>query len=55
MILRLIHGEENDLLDNGEKFPELDHVNLSGLLTPRLFRYVAKRATYNTSGDFIQG
>jgi hypothetical protein len=36
------------LLYNGEALPELDHINLSGILTPRLVRFVAKRAIYNT-------
>jgi len=33
---------------NGKTLPELDHINLSGILTPRLVRYVAKRAIQNT-------
>jgi len=32
------------LLYNGEMLPELDHINLWGILTPRLVRYVTKRA-----------
>lgn len=32
------------LLYNGEMLPELDHINLQGILTPRLVRYVANRA-----------
>ena len=33
---------------NGKTLPELDHINLSGILTPRLVRYVAKRAIRST-------
>jgi hypothetical protein len=36
------------ILYNGEPLPELDHINLSGILTPRLFKYVAKRAISRT-------
>jgi hypothetical protein len=36
------------LLYNGEPLSELDHINLSGILTPRLFRFVTKRAIYGT-------
>lgn len=32
------------LLYNGEMLPELDHINLRGILTPRLVRHVTKRA-----------
>jgi hypothetical protein len=32
------------LLYNGELLRELDHINLRGILTPRLAQYVAKRA-----------
>jgi hypothetical protein len=32
------------LLYNGEILPELDHINLRGILTPRLVQYVTKRA-----------
>jgi hypothetical protein len=32
------------LLYNGEMLPELDHINLRGILTPRLVRHSAKRA-----------
>jgi len=45
---------EHPLLDglvifyNGKTLPELDHINLSGILTPRLVRYVAKRAIHST-------
>ncbi len=46
---------EHPLLDglvflyNGEILPELDHINLSGILTPRLVRFAAKRAIYHTN------
>ena len=33
---------------NGKALPELDHINLSGILTPRLVRYAAKRAIRST-------
>ena len=36
------------ILYNGEMLPELDHINLSGILTPRLVKYSAKRAINNT-------
>ena len=36
------------LLYNGESLPELDHINLSGILTPRLVKYVAMRAIQGT-------
>lgn len=36
------------LLYNGKILPELDHIDLSGILTPRLFRYIARRAIYRT-------
>ncbi|MBW1690206.1 MAG: hypothetical protein JRI71_04950 [Deltaproteobacteria bacterium] len=32
------------LLYNGELLPELDHINLRGILTPRLVQHVTKRA-----------
>ena len=32
------------LLYNGEILPELDHINLRGILTPRLAQHVTKRA-----------
>ncbi len=32
------------LLYNGEMLPELDHINLRGILTPRLVKYVTKLA-----------
>jgi hypothetical protein len=41
------------ILYNGDSLPELDHINLSGILTPRLVRYVAKRAIYNTRIEAI--
>ena len=34
------------ILYNGKLLPELDHINLSGILTPRLVRFVVKRAIY---------
>ncbi|MFW6114683.1 MAG: hypothetical protein ACOC6E_00135 [Thermodesulfobacteriota bacterium] len=34
------------LLYNGNLLPELDHINLSGILTPRLVRQVAERAIH---------
>jgi hypothetical protein len=34
------------LLYNGEILPELDHINLTGILTPRLVRVAAKRAIH---------
>ena len=36
------------ILYNGKLMAELDHINLSGLLIPRLVEYVAKRAIHNT-------
>jgi hypothetical protein len=36
------------ILYNGKLLAELDHINLSGLLIPRLVEYVAKRAIYKT-------
>ena len=36
------------LLYNGEILPELDHINLTGILTPRLVRVAAKRAIHAT-------
>ena len=32
------------LLYNGEMLPELDHINVDGILTPRLVQHVTKRA-----------
>jgi hypothetical protein len=34
------------LLYNGDMLPELDHINLTGILTPRLARQVAERAIH---------
>ena len=34
------------LLYNGKILPELDHINLTGILTPRSVRHVAKRAVH---------
>lgn len=34
------------LLYNGEVVPELDHINLTGILIPRLVQHEAKRAIY---------
>ena len=36
------------LLHNGKLLPQLDHINLSGLLIPRLVRHAVKRAIYST-------
>jgi len=36
------------LLYNGKILPELDHINLRGLLTPRLVEHVAKQAINGT-------
>ncbi len=41
------------MLYNGEPLPELDHINLSGILTPRLFKYVAKKAISTTRIETI--
>jgi len=41
------------ILYNGEPLPELDHINLSGILTPRLFKYVAKRAIARTKTETV--
>ena len=41
------------ILYNGKLLSELDHINLSGILTPRLVRYVAKRAIYNTEMETV--
>lgn len=38
---------------NGEMLQELDHINLSGILTPRLVKYVTKRAIRNTRMEFV--
>ena len=32
------------LLYNGQIIPELDHINVKGILTPRLVQHIAKRA-----------
>jgi hypothetical protein len=42
------------LLYNGEPLQELDHINLSGILTPRLFKYVAKRAISRTKIETVR-
>ena len=34
------------LLYNGKILPELDHINVKGILTPRLVQHVAKRAIH---------
>ena len=39
------------ILYNGELLPELDHINLSGVLIPRLFRFVAIRAIHGTQRE----
>lgn len=36
------------LLYNGKILPELDHINVKGILTPRLVQHVAKRAINDT-------
>jgi hypothetical protein len=36
------------LLYNGKILPELDHISLIGILTPRLVEHVAKRAIHST-------
>jgi hypothetical protein len=41
------------LLYNGETLQELDHINLSGILTPRLVKYVTRRAIRNTRMEFV--
>jgi len=41
------------ILYNEEALPELDHINLSGILTPRLFKYVANRAIFSTRIEAI--
>jgi hypothetical protein len=41
------------ILYNGKPLPELDHINLSGILTPRLFKYVAKRAISRTKIETV--
>jgi hypothetical protein len=42
------------ILYNGELLEELDHINLSGLLIPRLAEYVAKRAIHNTERKRVE-
>jgi hypothetical protein len=42
------------ILYNGEILPELDHINLSGILIPRLVRYAVKRAIQSTSRELIK-
>ena len=42
------------LLYNGEALPELDHINLSGILIPRLVKYVARRAIYHSKMENIR-
>jgi hypothetical protein len=34
-------------LYNGEMLPELDHINVEGILIPRLVQRVAKRAIHS--------
>ena len=41
------------LLYNGEMLSELDHINLSGILTPRMVKYSAKRAINNTGMEKV--
>jgi hypothetical protein len=41
------------LLYNGQMLSELDHINLSGILTPRLFKYVARRAIYGVDTEAV--
>lgn len=38
------------LLYNGKILPALDHINLAGILTPRLVEHVAKRAIHGPKG-----
>jgi hypothetical protein len=42
------------ILYNGELLEELDHINLSGILIPRLAEYVAKRAIHNTERKTVE-
>ena len=44
------------LLYNGEILPELDHINLSGILVPRSIQHIAKRAIHRVEREaVIQG
>ena len=39
------------LLYNGEILPELDHINLSGILIPRAIQHIAKRAIHRAERE----
>ena len=39
------------LLYNGKILPELDHISLTGILTPRSVQHVAKRAIHGTKSE----
>ena len=41
------------ILYNGKQMAELDHINLSGILTPRLVKYVAKKAIHSTEREAV--
>jgi hypothetical protein len=41
------------LLYNGKILPELDHINITGILTPRLARHVTERAVYRFKGNIV--
>jgi hypothetical protein len=41
------------LLYNGEILPELDHINLSGILIPRAIQQIAKRAIHRTEREAV--
>jgi hypothetical protein len=41
------------LLYNGEILPELDHINLSGILIPRAIQHIAKRAIHRAEREAV--
>ena len=42
------------ILYNGKLMPKLDHINLSGLLVPRLVEFVVNRAIHNTERKTVK-
>ena len=43
------------LLYNGKILPELDHINLTGILTPRSAQHVTERAIQRAKGKLVDG
>jgi hypothetical protein len=41
------------LLYNGEILPELDHINLSGILIPRSIQHIAERAIHRAEREAV--